>query len=178
MLISWEGGLLFKISHCSKRPEKNLIFSGHPTPIKTMDPKVKQYISSQEPDRQSVMSDIHSIILEEDKTVVPVVEPMMGKEMILYKAKGMMKYGLAGVKKYMSLHVLPIYGSKTLHAKYQGLLNKAEFQKGCINFDTAAQMPLHIIRQLMADCAGIDLVKIREEYLKDKKAKAKASKKA
>ncbi|MDP4255632.1 MAG: hypothetical protein Q8938_16600 [Bacteroidota bacterium] len=141
-----------------------------------MDPKVRQYISTQAPDRQSIIADIHSIILERDKTVVPVVEPMMGKEMIVYKAKGMMKYALSGVKNYMSLHVLPIYGSKPLHEKYQRLLDQADFQKGCINFDSAAKMPLNIVRDLISDTAGIDLVKIREEYLKDKKAKAKAKK--
>ena len=143
-----------------------------------MDPSIKQFISAQAPDRQMVLTGIHSIIIEEDKTVVPLVEPMMGKEMIVYKARGMMKYALAGVKNYMSLHVLPIYGSKTLHAKYQGLLDQADFQKGCINFDAAAKMPLDIVRQLISDTAGIDLVRIREEYLKEKKAKAKAPKKA
>ena len=83
----------------------------------------------------------------------------------------MMKYGLAGTKNYMSLHLLPIYGSKTLHAKYQSLLQKASFQKGCINFNDEDEMPLNIVRELIADCSVIDLVKIREDYLKLKKAK-------
>jgi hypothetical protein len=134
-----------------------------------MDPKVKQYISAQPSDRQAVLTAIHSIILEEDKTVLAVIEPMMRQEMILYKAKGSMKYGLAGVKKYMSLHLLPIYGSATLHAKYKLLLPKASFQKGCINFIDGEEMPLEIVRQLIADCSGIDLLKIREDYLREKK---------
>ena len=134
-----------------------------------MDPKTKNYIQAQPAERHSILSDIHSNILEYDKSVVPEISPMMGKEMIIYKCKGMMKYGLAGNKKYMSLHVLPIYGSPTLYDKYKSLLDKASFQKGCINFDTAEKMPLQKVRQLMADCSKVDLVKIREDYLNSKK---------
>jgi len=138
-----------------------------------MDSKVKQYISDQSPDRQTIMVDIHSIIIEEDKTVVPIIEQMMGKEMIVYKGKGLMKYALASVKNYMSLHVLPIYGSDSLFTKYKALLHKAKFQKGCINFNTADEMPLDIVRQLFEDCSGIDLIKIREDQLKERKLKGK-----
>jgi hypothetical protein len=141
-----------------------------------MDLKVERYIATQPPDRQRILTDIHLIIIQEDQTVVPVVEPMMGKEMIVYKGKGLMKYGLAGVKNYMSLHVLPIYGSKTLFNKYKALLPKANFQKGCINFDTPEKMPLDTVRQLFADCSKIDLLKIREDYLKQKKLKGKEKK--
>lgn len=132
---------------------------------------IETYLSSQLPERQALMTAIHQIILEQDKTVTAEIEPMMGKEMILYKAKGMMKYGLSGVKNHISLHVLPIYGAAALHAKYQALLPDATFQKGCINFRSAAEMPLAVVQDLMAECAAIDLVKIREEYLAAKKAK-------
>jgi hypothetical protein len=140
-----------------------------------MDQKIKNYISAQPADRQSILSNIHSIILDNDKSVIPEIEPMMGKEMIIYKINGkMMKYGLASVKNYMSLHVLPIYGSKTLFEKYKSLLKEASFQKGCINFNTGEQMPLDIVQQLMSDCAKVNLQKIREEQLKERKLKAKA----
>jgi hypothetical protein len=140
-----------------------------------MDKIIKEYIQTQPEARQSILTHIHSIILELDKTVIAEIAPMMGKEMILYKSRGVMKYGLAGVKNYMSLHVLPIYASKTLYDKYQSLLAKASFQKGCINFDTADKMPLDIVRRLFNDCATIDLAKIREEYINQKK-KAKLKK--
>jgi hypothetical protein len=74
----------------------------------------------------------------------------------------------------MSLHVLPIYGSKTLYEKYRSLLNKATFQKGCINFDSGEKMPLDIVRQMISDYSKVNLKKIREDYLEDKKLKAKA----
>jgi hypothetical protein len=138
-----------------------------------MEKNIKNYILTQPEARQSILSDIHSIILELDKTVIAEISPMMGKEMILYKSRGMMKYGLAGVKNYMSLHVLPIYASKPLYEKYQLLLNKASFQKGCINFDTAEKMPLDVVRRLFSDCAKVDLAKIREDYINAKKNKAK-----
>ena len=95
---------------------------------------------------------------------------MMGKEMIVYKANNSMKYALSSVSKHISLHLLPMYGSPTLWAKYRALLPKAAFQKGCINFKTADEMPMEIVTQLIADCAPIDLLKIREEYLQKKKA--------
>lgn len=136
-----------------------------------MDAKANSYIMQQPADRQGIMKAIHTIILEEDKTVVPVVEQMMRAEMIVYKDRGSMKYALAGGKGYMSLHVLPIYMSGKLSPKYQALLPDAKFQKGCINFTRAEQVPLDIIRQLMADCSKIDLVKMREDQLKAKKKK-------
>ncbi|MDQ6813100.1 MAG: hypothetical protein M3040_05145, partial [Bacteroidota bacterium] len=122
-----------------------------------MDTTIEQYISTQPLDRQPVLKNIHQIIIEEDKSVVPVIEPMMGKEMIIYKDRSTMKYGLSSVKKYMSLHVLPIYGSEALHSKYKALLQEASFQKGCINFSSPQQMPLNIVKQLIVDCSTIDL---------------------
>jgi hypothetical protein len=138
-----------------------------------MDTKIQEYISSQPSARQKILSDLHVLIMKNDQTVTPVIESMMGKEMIIYKGKKMMKYGLASMKEYMSLHALPIYMNKTLHAKYQPLLDKASFQKGCINFVSAEQMPLAVVKQLIADCSAIDLEKIREDQLKSKKAAKK-----
>lgn len=132
---------------------------------------IETYISNQHSDRQNILTKIHEAILENDKSVEAVIVPMMRVEMIIYKARGTMKYGLASVKKYMSLHLLPIYGSQSLHAKYQTLLPNANFQKGCINFKNEDEMPMDIVQQLISDCAPIDLMKIREDYLKVKKAK-------
>jgi hypothetical protein len=35
---------------------------------------------------------------------------MIGKAMIVYKGNGDMKYGLASLKNYISLHVMPLHG--------------------------------------------------------------------
>jgi hypothetical protein len=131
--------------------------------------EIEVYITNQPSDRQSILSNIHRAIIENDKSVIAKVESMMGKEMIVYKGNGVMKYALASVKNYISLHVLPIYGSTTLHSKYKRLLPLANFQKGCINFINENEMPIEIVRELIFDCSSFDLKKMREEYLKSKK---------
>jgi hypothetical protein len=130
---------------------------------------IPDYIAAQPSARQQVLKAIHNIIVSNDKTVSPVVEPMMGKEMIIYKGKGMMKYGLASVKNYMSLHVMPMYASPKIHDRYKVLLPKANFQKGCINFTAGTDMPLPIVEQFITDCAAVDLIKIKSDYLASKK---------
>lgn len=138
-----------------------------------MDATIQDYIKRQPEDRQAILTSLHKVIIKNDSTVNAVIEPMMGKEMIIYKGKKMMKYGLANVKQYMSLHALPIYMHPTLHTKYKGLLDKASFQKGCINFTSAEQMPLAVVSQFIGECSGMDLEKIREDYLAGKKAAKK-----
>jgi Domain of unknown function (DU1801) len=138
---------------------------------------IPAFIATQPVERQQLLSQLHEIIIQKDKTVTPVIAPMMGKEMIIYNAPGTFKYGLASVKNYMSLHVLPMYGSPIIYEKYKALLKDASFQKGCINFNNAAEMPLKIVKELITDCSKIDLRAIREEYLKAR-AKKTAVKKA
>ena len=138
-----------------------------------MENAIEKYIAMQPAGRQRILSDIHTIIMNNDTTVTAVVDKMMGKEMIIYNEKSMMKYALAGVKNYMSLHVLPMYMSKTIFPKYQKLLPRASFQKGCINFESAEAMPLDEVARLIKDSSVVDLSKIRENYQKNK-AKQKA----
>jgi len=130
---------------------------------------ITAYLSAQLPERQQLLQQLHELILQQDKTVTASVEPMMGKEMIQYKAAGTFKYALSSVKNHMSLHLMPIYGSAALHAKYKALLKDAEFQKGCINFKNEAAMPIKIVKSLLADCAKIDLKAMREAYMQSKK---------
>lgn len=129
---------------------------------------VSSFLSGLETERKKLLTAIHHIIVDGDKSVVGEVGLMMGKEMILYKAKGIFKYGLSGVKAYMSLHAMPIYGDSKLHAKYEQLLNKARFQKGCINFKNAEEMPLDIVKQFIQDCAKIDLAAMMEDFKKNR----------
>ena len=129
---------------------------------------IEDYILKQPSDRQDLLTRIHNVIIASDKTVEAKVQPMMGKDMIVYKASGAFKYGLANVKNYISLHVLPVYSSKNLHSKYKTLLPMANFQKGCINFKNESQMPLQILEALIEESSKIDLLKIREQYLRSK----------
>jgi hypothetical protein len=59
---------------------------------------ILEFISSQTEERQELLSQLHGIIIQKDKTVTPVIAPMMGKEMIVYNAQGSFKYGLSSVK--------------------------------------------------------------------------------
>ncbi len=132
---------------------------------------VSEFILIQPEERQELLSQLHEIIIQKDKTVTPVIAAMMGKEMIIYNAPGSFKYGLSSVKNYMSLHVLPMYGSTVLYEKYKRLLHKANFQKGCINFKNKDEMPVKIVKDLITDCSKIDLRVLRENYLKSKSKK-------
>ncbi len=134
---------------------------------------IKTYISNQPIERQDILTNIHKTIIENDKGVKAEVESMMGKVMIVYRGKGYMKYGLSSVKNYMSLHAMPIYGSTALHTKYKTLLQKTNFQKGCINFRKEGDIPLEVVKKLIIDCSTIDLLKMKEEYMKSQKAKKK-----
>ncbi|MBW4891545.1 DUF1801 domain-containing protein [Mucilaginibacter sp. HMF5004] len=132
---------------------------------------IAEHLDQKDPIRQPLLKALHEIIIKNDPSVEAVVGTMMGKEMILYNDRGSFKYGLAAPKEYMSLHVLPMYMNAPLHEKYVNLLPKAKFQKGCINFKNADEIPLTIAAQLITDCAPIDLIKIRQDYLDAKKKK-------
>ena len=133
---------------------------------------ISEFILSQPEERQELLSQLHEIIIQKDKTVTPVIGEMMGKAMILYNAPGSFKYGLSSVKNYMSLHLMPMYVSPIIYEKYKVLLKKANFQKGCINFKNYEEMPLKIIKNLIADCSKLDIRAIRDNYLKSKSKKA------
>ncbi|HVV06575.1 MAG TPA: DUF1801 domain-containing protein [Puia sp.] len=131
---------------------------------------VPEFIAQQPAGRRDMLARIHAIIVEKDKTVTAVVGMMMGKEMILYNGPGMFKYGLASVKNYMSLHAMPIYGSPVLYSRYKERLPLANFQKGCINFKNEEEMPLGVVEQLISDCAGVDLLALKEKWQQQSKA--------
>ena len=90
---------------------------------------IEQYIASQLEKRQSLLSDIHVIIRAGDTTVSAIVEPMMGKKMIVYKCKGTMKYALASVKKHISLHLLPMYISPVYTQNIRNFCPPPHFKK-------------------------------------------------
>lgn len=124
--------------------------------------EITEFISRMPAERQVILQTHHEAILANDPTVKPVIKPMMGKEMILYEERGYMKYGLASVVNYMSLHCMPIYMNPELHIKYAGLLPLARFQKGCINFTDIEAMPLAVLTDLIVDCSAISVAAILE----------------
>ena len=130
---------------------------------------ITTFLSKQDETRKEILHDLHQVIISGDATIVAEIGMMMGKEMIIYKSSGVFKYALGNGKQHMSLHLMPIYCSPTLHEKYKKLLSNAAFQKGCINFKSAEEMPLKIVQSLIGDCAKVDIRAILEEYKNKKK---------
>jgi hypothetical protein len=131
---------------------------------------IEKFISKEESARREILSAMHKVIISVDEKVIPEVSKMMGQEMLVYKCNGIMKYALASGKAHMSLHVLPMYGSIKIHEKFKKLLDKAKFQKGCINFKAADEMPLKIVGQLIKDCAPIDLASMFNKKPEERRA--------
>jgi hypothetical protein len=125
-----------------------------------------EYIHEQLAEKQAILTSLHNAITGYDNSVIPVIENMMGKQMILYKERGYMKYGLSAVKNHMSLHCMPIYMNPALHAKYLALLPLAKFQKGCINFTNPTDIPIDIVSALITDCSGINIADMLENRKK------------
>lgn len=121
----------------------------------------EEYLDSLEPGRKSLLSQIRDLILKHDKNITETVTTMMGKPMLVYQAPcGIFKYALASVKTHMSFHSMVMYGSSKrfggtgLRERYEQLLPKAKFQKGCINFGNADQMPLDVVERLIRESAA------------------------
>lgn len=127
-----------------------------------------EYISTAPVERQAALTALHEALLANDPTVMPVIKPMMGKEMILYEERGYMKYALASARNYMSLHCLPIYMNPSLRAKYAALLPAAKLQKGCINFTDLKEFPPTIFAALIAECSLISTATMIEKRKKNK----------
>jgi uncharacterized protein YdhG (YjbR/CyaY superfamily) len=128
--------------------------------------QVENYINRQDPGRHEILRKIHNLIVKTNPKVTFHIEPMMGKEIISYKLEGFFIYGLASPKNHMSLHLMPIYCSKDLHAKYSKLLTEVKFQKGCINFKSADDIPLDLLENLLMDSALFDYISVMRKYKK------------
>ncbi len=143
----------------------------------------KEYLDSLPEDRRKVISELREYILKADPLVKEVVGTMMGKEMLMYCQKDVMKYALSSVKNYMSLHSMVMYGSSIrfggggLREKFEKLLPKATFQKGCVNFKSAAELPLETAKKFIEAMAKVEYPpKEFKESLEKKASKLKKKK--
>ena len=127
---------------------------------------ITEFIGGAPAERHGLLTRLHEAVIENDPTVIPVVKPMMGKEMILYEERGYMKYGLASTKNYMSLHCLPMYMNPALHQQFEKLLPDAKFQKGCINFNDEAEFPVAVMAELITVCSSISIAEMLEKRKK------------
>lgn len=53
-----------------------------------------------------------------------------------------------------------------MHAKYNALLPKAKFQKGCVNFKNAEEIPPGIAEDPIRECAAEDYASIVTKHRK------------
>jgi Domain of unknown function (DU1801) len=127
---------------------------------------IAEFISMMPAERQAILTALHEVILANDPTVIAAIKPMMGKDMILYEERCVMKYGLASVKAYMSLHCLPMYMNPALHKKYESLLPEAKFQKGCINFTNESALSPGMLAALIDECSAISIADMLEKRKK------------
>src|SRR5947207_5101154 len=99
----------------------------------------KQYIDSLPEDRKEVISKLRALILKSDPLVREVVSGLMGREALIFMQGDLFKYALSSAKQHMSFHSMVMYASQSrfggsgLREKFEKLLPKAKFQKGCIN---------------------------------------------
>lgn len=128
--------------------------------------EISEFINSMPAERQGTLTAIHEAIMANDLSVIPVIKPMMGKEMILYEERCYMKYGLASTKNYMSLHCMPMYMNPSLHAQYVSQLPDAKFQKGCMNFTNGEAMPPAVLAALIAECSSVNIADVLENRKK------------
>ncbi len=144
----------------------------------------KQYLDSLPDDRKEVISKLRTLILKSDPLVKEVVAGMMGREMLMYMQGDFMKYALSSVKQHMSFHSMVMYGSSVrfggggLREKYEKLLPKAKFQKGCVNFKNAIQMPLDVAEKFVKEMAKAEYPPAAfKEQMEKSAAKLKTKKK-
>ena len=144
----------------------------------------KQYLDTLPEDRKEIISKLREYILKSDPLVKEVVARMMGSEMLVYNQGDIMKYALSSVKQHMSFHSMVLYGSSTrfgrggLRERYEKLLPLATFQKGCINFKNAIQLPLDIAEELIKDMAKCEYPPAQfKESMEKSAAKLRAKKK-
>ena len=144
----------------------------------------KQYLDTLPEDRKEVISKLREYILKSDPLVKEVVGGMMGREMLIYMQGDLMKYALSSVKQHMSFHSMVMYGSSTrfggsgLRETYEKLMPKAKFQKGCINFKNAMQMPFDIAEKFVKEMAKVEYPPAEyRERMEKSAAKLKAKKK-
>lgn len=122
----------------------------------------KQYLDSLPEDRKEMISKLRELILKSDPLVKEVVAGMMGRESLVFMQGDFMKYALSSVKEHMSFHSMVMYGSSIrfggsgLREKFEKLLPKVKFQKGCINFKNAMQMPLDIAEKFVKEMAKVE----------------------
>jgi hypothetical protein len=108
----------------------------------SMDPS--DFLAGVDSSRREVLSTIHDMIIRTDGKVSRGMGNILGKQMIIYKGVRDFQIWPVELEILHVIHVMPMYGSRALHSRYAKQLNKAKFQKACINFRSGDELPLNI----------------------------------
>ena len=101
------------------------------------------------------MAELHKAIKANDPKVEESFTIDDKQSTVTYKQDGEFKYALSSRKSHISLHVMPMYINTDIHDRYQVLLPKAKFMKGCINFKKLEQVPPDITADLIRDSSKV-----------------------
>ena len=138
---------------------------------------LKQYLAELPPERSREVEKVWRIVRK--NMPKGFTEAIDGKY-LSFKADGEWYVALANQKNYISLHLVPMYVFPELKAKFDASGKKLKCGKGCINFNTADQLPLEIIGEIVRanDAEGYKkhMTQLRSQH-KDKRKAEKTVKK-
>jgi hypothetical protein len=80
---------------------------------------------------------------------------MMGEGGWMFHRDGEFAYAVTVGKTRVTLHVMPMYCSPSIHAAYSKRIRDGKFGKGCIRFKLDAAPELSSIAALIRDCAKL-----------------------
>ena len=105
-------------------------------------PEVDQYLKALEPDRQTALTQLRSLVLD----VVPDAVETLKYRMPTYAYGDHVLCAFASQKRYMSLYV-----DIELLEKHQDELGHLDLGKSCIRFKRMEQLPLDVVRTILIE---------------------------
>ncbi len=128
----------------------------------TEPPTVAEYLASLPDDRRREIERVRDVIRANlPKGYVEVIASAMIAYTVplsvypdTYNKQALWYVGLASKKSYMSLHLVPVYGSKPLEKKlregFAAAGKKLDMGKACVNFRSADALALDTIGEIVA----------------------------
>jgi Domain of unknown function (DU1801) len=123
---------------------------------------VSTFLASMPADRRREVERVRAVVR---KHVPAGYEEVVSKNMLVYQVplkrypdtyngKPLWYVALASEKSYLSLHLMPVYGSATLAKQladgFRSAGKRLDMGKGCVHFKTADDLPLDVIGRIVA----------------------------
>ena len=120
-----------------------------------------------------ILNKLKKIILKYDKKVEAKEGKIMGASGTVFNEQEIFKYALAKTKTGYSFHSMAIYANPTLHADFKSKMQKAKFQKGCVNFKSLEDFPADVFEEHMKKSAKADFLMVINHYKQKKRSEKK-----